>query len=327
MAQITKSIHAQHRLMANLLPPSTLAKISQSELEDRLAHVAELTVKADRATDHVVAGCYRSVAKAALAARPRDEVEQEVRALRARAELLGPGHGDIHLRRADELLTQNPVAPRRTSVRKAQAGTSLVPVYDCNGKLTGVVDEAELIPVTDAEIVAKAARRGMTAVYGDRGDLTGFADPKAIIPVVNETVRAGGTTGLGRPRQAAQQRLPGDVPDRTVIKAAGRAGAAAGKQARESAAGVPDGRVAAYTQDGRFVGYVRPQYIEDPANAKFPAGTPDAERPSAGPGRIDLTARQVVKAALPPVRTATGRVALLRDLPPRSARRGGSANA
>jgi hypothetical protein len=41
------------------------------------------------------------------------------------------------------LLAQNPVAPRRAAVRKAQAEPCLVPHYDSTGQLYGVADEAK----------------------------------------------------------------------------------------------------------------------------------------------------------------------------------------
>ncbi len=218
MAQITKSVHAEHGMAAHLIPPATLAKLSQDELADRLAHMAKLTAKAARATNRVVAECYEHVAKATLTAMPPAELAQQVRDKRAKAALLGPVLGDALLRQADELEARNPVPPRRTAVRKAQDAPVLVPMYDCNGKLTGVVDEAEVIPVTDAALVAKAARTGMVTAHDDQGKLTGVVPPAAVRPPSNVTVNLGGTTGLGLPRNAPQQRLPGDVPGRQVIK-------------------------------------------------------------------------------------------------------------
>ena len=229
------------------------------------------------------------------------------------------------------------------------ASAGMVATHDpATGKPTGFVDPEAITPVTtgtagkprktgkpaapDAlppagaaeERVAKAAPAGHVAVRDERGRLMyvrpeDLTDPATAQARNMAPVRAGGTTGMGQPRTTGpaaslpfdgpQAILPGDAqtPGRKVIKAAGR----------ESAGGVPDGRVAAYTSDGRFLGYVRP-------DAKFPAGTPDAEGPSAGPGRIDLTSRQVAKAAARRApRHPDGRVVLLRDLPPRSARRKG----
>ena len=306
MAQITKSIQDWQPMVANLIPLATVAKISQDDLLDRLAFRADLEAKAELAASPVLASCYHSIAKAALTAEPREDVERQTRGYRAKAALLGPQMGDHLLRMADDLERRNPAAPRRATVRKAQAEPSLVPVYDCNGKITGVVDEAEIIPVTDPEVVAKAASVGMAAVYDDRGKPTGFVHPDAVSPAEIGTVRGpvnlGGTTGLGMPRNSPQQRLPGDGPGRTVIKAAGRAARRPGSRGGRARAG---SRTAASRRvhPGRpAVGYVRPQYIENAADARFPAGTPDAERPSAGPDRINVTERQVSKTARRPVR-------------------------
>jgi hypothetical protein len=220
MAQITKSVQVAHGMLPQLIAPTTVAKISQEELWDRLAFVVKMNTEADQASNHVLASCYRAISKAALTAAPRDEVEQQARGYRAKAALLGPGLGDHLLRMADDLERRNPVAPRRTAVRKAQADPVLMPVYDIAGKLIGAVDEAEVIPVTDAEIVAKAASAGMTAVFDDQGKAVGFTHPDAVKPLGAVTVSAGGTTGLGPPRNAPQKALPGDVVDRQVIKAA-----------------------------------------------------------------------------------------------------------
>jgi hypothetical protein len=98
-------------------------------------------------------------------------------------------------------------------------------------------------------VVAKAAPAQVT--YRDRGDGTAdcydaagrligtFSPQGGFVPVASPgaqasstgPVNAGGTTGMGRPRQTGpaaalpadgpQQQLPGDVPGRTVVKGAG----------------------------------------------------------------------------------------------------------
>jgi hypothetical protein len=221
MAQISKSVQTAHGMTANLIPPATLAKLTQEALWDRLAHVDDLNAKADKAANPVLASCYRSIAKAALAA---EDVEQRVRGLRTKASLLGPGLGDHLERLADDLERRNPVAPRRAVVRKAQAEPNLVAVYDCAGKLFGAVDEALITPVADPEIIAKAASAGMAAVFDDQGKAVGFTRPDAVKPLGSVTVNAGGTTGLGLPRSTPQKARPGDVPGRQVVKATRRPG-------------------------------------------------------------------------------------------------------
>ena len=185
VAQISKSVQAVHGILPHLIAPATVAKISQDELLDRLAFVQELNGQADLAANYVLAGCYRSVAKAALTALPRAEVEQRDRNLRAKAALLGSGPGDLLLQQADELLAQNPVAPRRAAVRKAQAVPCLVPLYDSTGQLYGVADEADITPMTDSAVVAKASGAGMAAVFSKQGKAAGFVHLSAITPVVS----------------------------------------------------------------------------------------------------------------------------------------------
>ena len=51
MAQITKAIQQEHRLVANLIPADVLAAIGQDELYDRLIHAKGLVRKAQAATD------------------------------------------------------------------------------------------------------------------------------------------------------------------------------------------------------------------------------------------------------------------------------------
>jgi|SRR5579863_10215126 len=253
MAQITKSVQAAYGMSARLIPPATVAKLSQDELADRLAYVAELSARADRTTNHVIAGCYRSVAKAALTARPRGEVEQEARNLRAKAAQLGSGPGDMLLRQADELLARNPPAPRRAVVRKAgdpvsSAQTSLVALYDCQGQLYGVCEGSEIVPALDPDVTTKASSAGMIATHDPAtGKPTGFVDPAAVTPVT------GGTAGPGKRRKTGpaaapaaeaspQEALPGDVPGRQVVKTAGQ-------------------MIPAYNQAGRLIGHVRADQI------------------------------------------------------------------
>jgi hypothetical protein len=258
MAVISKSIAAAHGLRANLVPADTRAKLSQAQLEDRLAYAADLAARADNCRNSVLASCYQQVAKAALTALPPDEVVQKARNLRAKAAMLGPGsQADTLQRLADDLEAANPVPPRRAVVRKAgdpvsSDNTGLVALYDCNGQLYGVAEGGEIVPALDPDVVCKASSAGMVATHDpETGKVKGFVEPDAIQPVT------AGTTGLGKPRKTGPpQSLPPDDPQ-----------------------GQPAGGV---------------------------------------PGR------QVVKAAYgPPVRTADGRVALLRDLPPRNARRTG----
>jgi hypothetical protein len=95
----------------------------------------------------------------------------------------------------------------------------------------------------------------------------------------------------------------------------------------------PAGYAALYDKDAKFLGYAKPEDIDDPATAQAKNTGPVNLGGTTGMGRTtgrgesrpplpgDVPGRQVVKAAQrAPVRTADGRVALLRDLPPRNRR-------
>jgi len=127
-------------------------------------------------------------------------------------------------------------------------------VYDQQGRLLGIIDPDDVQPVITTlpaagEAIAKArarARRtpvakavpaGRVAVYDKDGRLAGYARPEDIADPASAQARnrgpvnAGGTTGLGGPRQTGpaaslpadgpQQARPGDMAGRQVIKTAG----------------------------------------------------------------------------------------------------------
>jgi hypothetical protein len=251
MAQVTKSVQAAHGLTPHLIPATTLAKLSQGELTERLAYVADLNSRADRATNHVIADCYRSVAKAALTALPPAELDQQLRARRAKARSLGSGPGDALMRQADELEAQNPMPPR-ASVRKAQGGEpTLRPCYDRNGVLFGVADEADITPVTDPDVIAKAAGAGMAAVFSDQGKAVGFARRDAITTVGKETAAtAQAATASGKELEAFA--AAHGVSANDLAAWLGQHKGAAGQPGTVAKA---IGRQTFYDQDGRVIGH------------------------------------------------------------------------
>ncbi len=185
-----------------------------------------LVRKAQSTSDSTLKWGYNARARAIMRAQPRETTQREHDTLIAKAAQMPPGAPAETLRRkAAELLEANPPAQRRAdspavakamriakSARVAKAAAEadmaddLTPIYSADGQLTGVVSAAEIIPLTD-EVVAKMAELGVTVV-----------DDK------NRPVSLGGTTGLGMPRTSPQQRLPGDVPDRQVVKSGLRTG-------------------------------------------------------------------------------------------------------
>jgi len=162
------------------------------------------------------------------------------------------GHGDA--------------APR--SDEDAQVAKALpVVVYDGAGRAYQVNPYRIIQRTPNARPVRKAAS-GKVDVFDKQGRLLGGVDPGAIATPEEQArstgpVKAGGTTGMGQPRQggAPQRVLPGDVADRTVIKTAIKAlgpnyrcvydwtGSVVGAVRQRDIRAVPDGRVAKSTQD------------------------------------------------------------------------------
>lgn len=249
VAEISKSVAAAHGMRAHLVPAGIRQRLSQAELDARLAWSADLSARAGSCGNPVLASCYHQVAKAALTALPPAEVVQKVRNLRAKAAQLGSGSAADTLRRqADDLEAANPAPPTRAVVRKAADPvsadqTSLVALYDCDGELYGVCDGSEIVPALDPDVITKAASSGMIATHDPAtGKPTGFVDPDAVTPVLR------GAAVPGKPRKPAPAAAPGDVPGGEVLKAA-----------QAALRMVP-----AYDRAGRLLGQVRADQIRKP---------------------------------------------------------------
>lgn len=164
MAQITKAIQQEHRLVANLIPADVLAAIGQDELYDRLIHAKGLVRKAQAATDPTLRRGYTAVAKAVLAAQPRAATERQVTERISKAAGLGnTAQADALRRQAQELLERHPPAPRRAdhpavAVAKAKADPvkGLVLIYDAAGNPVGLCDPEKIQTVSGPEGIAKA---------------------------------------------------------------------------------------------------------------------------------------------------------------------------
>jgi hypothetical protein len=142
---------------------------------------------------------------------------------------------------------------------KAKGNAGMKAVYDQQGHLLGIIDPESVTPVittlpaaTEAVAkarprlaaraqrtpVAKAVPAGHVAVYDQHGQFAGYVRPEDIDDRASAQARnrgpvnAGGTRGLGQPRQTGpaealpadgpQQARPGDAPGRQVIKAGRR---------------------------------------------------------------------------------------------------------
>jgi hypothetical protein len=191
VAQITKSIQAQHGLVANLVPEGVLKQIDQTELLDRVIYAEELGQRSRNATDPTLRNGYASLAQAVLRANPRAQVARQSAELMARAATLShTSQADEFRRKAQELLEEHPPAPRRAEsseaaqamrIAKEQGGEDdLTLIYTADGQPCGVVSASKITPVTAAEI-AKMQEAGVVIIDAGMGP-----------------VNAGGTSGLPR---------------------------------------------------------------------------------------------------------------------------------
>jgi hypothetical protein len=266
VAAITAQIRKAHGTTPDEIPVSILKSLPQDELLDRLAHADDLAARAARTRDPVLAEGYGLVAKAVLAAQPRDAVVKEIarRYLQARR-TRDPRQAAALRESACKLMEHNPPAPKRAEVAKARARTvrksGRVKVYTADGDLIGDIDQSDLQTALPPE--EQAANRG--------------------------PVNTGGTTGLGRPRvtgpaaalpaDGPQRSLPGDMPGRTVVKAK---------------SGGSD-QVAVFNQNGDLVGVCDAAEIQPVAEAKPSIHNP--KDPDAAPsGEVGTPADAVAKA-------------------------------
>jgi len=356
MAQITTDQRRRYGpFLTGAIARSTLAAIDGDELEDRLHQASQLIAKAQQAPTPGQGKRFGEEAQRILGARPRAETEAIVVAKMARAKVLAPydrgAAADLEQQARDELLAHQPAVRRWTPanvIRKAKADAQMLACFDQAGKLWGVCDpdDVEMVDGGDpGQAPADPAPAGQAPPAGQ--SLPGG------VPVA-QVAKAGKSGKQMRAIFDQQHRLIGMIdPDRVTMvvtslpgakEAIGKAYARAVAKARVTKT-VPAGHVAAYGQDGRFIGYVRPGDVADSATMQArnrgpvqAGGTTGMGQPrvtgnaaalpfdgpqSALPGDTQTPGRQVIKAVLPPVRTADGRVALLRDLPPRNARRTG----
>ena len=161
---------SQH-LIGSLIPEPVAKVISEEERLDRISYAAELSEKAQTASDPVLKRSYSAIAKATLAAEPRAQTEARSRELLARAAAApNPAHAEALRRQERQLRERNPVAPRRAKVAKGKKGGSgddeeQVLVYTADGRPWGTVPRSKMNMITVAGMergaeVAKSARPG-----------------------------------------------------------------------------------------------------------------------------------------------------------------------
>ncbi len=231
------------------IPPDVLHRLSRAELADRLVYSTELAQRIAKADLPAQKRMVTQEVLAMMRAQPRGATERDVAQRIAKAASVPDAfHGAAVRRSAQTLLDEHPPAPRNPDAElivKATAGEDgLMLCCDETGSVVGVCRQSALTPVLlPSEIakarsaapvkrprntVAKSAPPGHVEAYNKDGKLLGHVKPEDIgDPAAGQArstgpVNAGGTTGLGRPRNAPQNARPGDAPGRQVIKAGRR---------------------------------------------------------------------------------------------------------
>lgn len=161
------------QLMLGLIPDDVRKQLSGAELNDRLVEAARLGAQAtDPALSADLRAAARIRARAIMTAQPRAATEQQHRAMIAKAAALPEGfRANMVREHARQLLEDHPVAPRRgAAVRKAKAEDEPVPVFDADGNLVGIVDQADITPVAGerATPAAPAAMAGEPVAKAQR---------------------------------------------------------------------------------------------------------------------------------------------------------------
>jgi hypothetical protein len=316
LTQIARASEREYqlRLMAGMIP----AGVGQDERADRLAECESLIRKSQAAADGTIRQAYDTLSQAMLMAPPRDQLERRASAYVAKAAVTADAAMAADFRRrADEL--RELCAPRRQRfdpaavIRKAKADAQMLACFDQAGKLYGVCDpdDVELVDGGDpgqppagqvppagqalpggvpGAQVAKGSGRQMRAVFDQQHRLIGMIDPDRVTPVI--TTVPGAKEAIGK----------------------AYAGGVAKARGARVAKTVPAGHVTAYDEHGRFMGYVRPGDLTDPAAMQARDAGPVQAGGTTGlgqprntpqqrlPGDAQTPGRQIVKAARRPLR-------------------------
>lgn len=186
MAQITSQQRQRYgRLLTGLVPGDVLKQIDSAELEDRLVQASGLMGQVAKAATPGSGRQLGEQARQIMAARPRRQTEAIVVAKMAKAKALGdsPQAGYLE-RQAREELLRHPPAVRRVAKAKADDGTAPVVLFDADGRVLGLCDPEDILPVdgatgtgemtpqppADAGIPAQdVAKSGRMIVYDQNG--------------------------------------------------------------------------------------------------------------------------------------------------------------
>lgn len=194
MAEISKATQVRYGKLADIVPYPLRKSLPQSEFLDRLAYVETLQVKAMREPDGEIAARYNKLARQVMYARPRADVAQEAAGLRKKAVAMGRGlPAETVLKRAEDLIKDNPPAPRRdATIRKADA-KNMMPVYSAAGELLGVCDP---LKVSRLAPPPQPSAGDDQAAAGDQRNLG-----TAKVPASAETPAAGTPDDVAKQRQ------------------------------------------------------------------------------------------------------------------------------
>ena len=163
--------------------------MTQEDLLDRLAHVEDL---ATRSADPQLTEAYGLVAKAVLAAPPREITEREVARLHVQAlRTKDPRRAAALRQSANDLAVKCPSAPRRADVVKARSAAR--GSQSVQEAVTSMIAKAEaaVAPVSIAKAKAKEDAALKVPMYNQAGELIGIVDPDAIQPLAAPKAAAG----------------------------------------------------------------------------------------------------------------------------------------
>jgi hypothetical protein len=180
MAEVSPELQRRYGLMIGSIPEAIRKAIGSEELTDRLVMAAGLMRESQAARSPADRRALGTRAARVLGARPRAETEQIVVAKMAKAKAIGdPAQAMSLERQARQELALNPPAVRRrrpggrpvakASANAKAAGGTLIAVYNQAGELVGVVDPAELTPVSSLADVTKAQRAARQATRSRTG--------------------------------------------------------------------------------------------------------------------------------------------------------------
>ena len=140
------------RLLASQIPEQVLKAIGPRELNAKLVEAARLTMQSrDQTLPPELRRAAGLRARATLQSQPEAVTRQQHAQLVRKAATAPPRQAEAIRRQAAQLLEDNPITTG-TTVRKAKADPDAapIPVFNADGRLIGVCDEQDIVPVAGA---------------------------------------------------------------------------------------------------------------------------------------------------------------------------------